>query len=76
MKMKKSFLGIVFFLLVSTTWAQTFYPLASPCDPDRVYVKLPSAAYDYNCVYQLNITGQYFNEFPMEILRYRNLRYL
>ena len=37
--------------------AQEYYPLPSPCDPDKVFNYLPSAAYDNVCVYHLEVNN-------------------
>lgn len=56
--------------------AQTYYPLPSPCDPDKVFILLPNAAYDNNCVFNLDLRNMNYNRFPSEIYRYPNLKHL
>lgn len=61
--MKKLIFGLIAILATQVIQAQQYYPLAQPCDPDKVFEKLPSAAYDNNCIYKLHISSQPFNFF-------------
>ena len=74
--MKKLIFGFALLLSSQLGVAQTYYPLADPCDPDKIFDKLPSAAYDNTCVYLLRMSSQPFNKFPMEVFRYPNLKEL
>jgi hypothetical protein len=63
--MKKLIFSLSFMLVTQALFSQQYYPMADPCDPDKVFEKLPSAAYDNNCVFKLNITSQPFKFFPL-----------
>ena len=72
--MKKLIYSLLFISFTFGATAQQYYPLASPCDPDKVFEKLPSAAYENVCIQLLRIKSQPFNDFPKEIFRYPNLK--
>jgi Leucine-rich repeat (LRR) protein len=72
--MKNLFCCTLFTALAITSQAQQYYPLPSPCDPDKVFSLLPNASYDNNCVFHLAIDGKMYNSFPQELFSYPNIQ--
>ncbi len=51
-----------------------YYPLPSPCDPDKVFSYLPNASFDNVCVFHLNINKMPYKSLPGEIFNYPNIQ--
>jgi Leucine-rich repeat (LRR) protein len=54
--------------------AQEYYPLPSPCDPDKIYTYLPNAAYENICVFHIDVNNIPINKWPKETYLYPNVK--